>query len=123
MFLILSFLKAFCIVKKNLEQNDKEELLKALNVLDTGIVMGSGYEVDLLTEFAQILHEHLGEIIYKSNQQKFITFFNSQLKTIHRNKSNLTTSKTHHQIFVIFPSQTNRQQSSSGQNIFISIHL
>lgn len=61
MFQVLSFLKAFYIVR-NQKDCDLERLLKALKVLDVGIIMGSGLEEsELLSQFAQMLHEFLGK--------------------------------------------------------------
>lgn len=60
-FLILSFLKAFCKIRGEDNQN-LDTLLKALHVLDVGIVIGSGLDkCQLLTKFAQQLHEYIGE--------------------------------------------------------------
>lgn len=60
-FQVLSLLKAFCIVRK-WKDYDLETMLKAMRVLDVGIIIGSGLEESsLLTEFAQLLHEFLGE--------------------------------------------------------------
>lgn len=59
MFQVLSFMKAFCIVRN---QKELESLLKALKILDVGIIIGSGLEESkLLLEFAQLLHEFLGK--------------------------------------------------------------
>lgn len=61
MFQVLSFLKAFAIVRKQ-NHLEKEEMLKALNVLDLAIIIGSGLEeARMLTIFAQKLHELMGE--------------------------------------------------------------
>lgn len=61
LFLILSFLKAFSAVQ-NQQKQTLEHLLKALHVLDVGIIIGSGLqEASLVTEFAQLLHEFLVE--------------------------------------------------------------
>lgn len=60
-FLIISFLKAFCQIRNN-QNHDLDSLLKALYVIDVGIVIGSGLEeCRLLTEFAQELHKYAGE--------------------------------------------------------------
>jgi hypothetical protein len=59
MFLVLSFLKAFHLVKNH---DSRDRLLSALKILDSGIIIGSGLdECPLLTEFAQLLHELLGK--------------------------------------------------------------
>lgn len=61
MFQVLSFLKAYCMVK-NQKDHDLDWLMKALHVLDVGIIIGSGLdESHLLTEFAELLHELLGK--------------------------------------------------------------
>lgn len=60
-FLIISFLKAFCKIRGK-ENLNLEALLKALHVLDVGIIIGSGLnECQLLTQFAQQLHEYIGQ--------------------------------------------------------------
>lgn len=62
MFQVLSFLKAYCIVK-NYTKHDHDRLKKALYILDVAIITGAGLkESNLLTEFAQLLHEFLGNI-------------------------------------------------------------
>lgn len=61
MFQLLSFLKAHCIVKDQTNRS-LNHWLKALHVLDVGIIVGNGSdESALLTEFAQLLHEIIGE--------------------------------------------------------------
>lgn len=70
-YLILSFLKAFQIVRKHEGQN-QDQLLSALNILDTGIVIGTGLdECSLLTDFAQVLHEMIGKR-YSSKKQELV---------------------------------------------------
>lgn len=62
MFLVLSFLKAFHFVEVDRQRTQKQQLLKALHVVDVGIVIGSGLEeCHLLTEFAQLLHEFISK--------------------------------------------------------------
>lgn len=62
MFLVLSFLKAFYLVEDDRQRTQKQQLLKALHVVDVGIVIGSGLEeCHLLTEFAQLLHEFISK--------------------------------------------------------------
>lgn len=62
MFLVLSFLKAFHLVEDDRQRTQKQQLLKALHVVDVGIVIGSGLEeCHLLTEFAQLLHEFISK--------------------------------------------------------------
>src|SRR5690349_19152049 len=69
MFLILSFLKAFCIARKQ-QNHNLESLLKALKVIDCGIIMGIGLEVSkLLTEFAEMLHDFIGKNNYYVGSQ------------------------------------------------------
>jgi hypothetical protein len=64
MFQVLSFLKAFSTVRST-KDFDKDQLLSALNVLDLAIVIGSGLtESNLLTQFAQLLHELLSKQNY-----------------------------------------------------------
>lgn len=66
MFIVLSFLKAFCVVR-NHENHNLEQLLKALKIVDVGIVTGSGLEeCQLLTEFAQLLHDFLGKFLVQN---------------------------------------------------------
>lgn len=63
MFQVLSFLKSFSIVTNN-KDFDKNQFLKALQVLDLAIIIGAGLdECHLLTEFAQLLHEFMGKHI------------------------------------------------------------
>ena len=64
-FLILSFLKAFQIARN--EHDNIDRLLHSLHVADLGIIIGPGLEeTTLLTEFAQLLHEFLGEFFERS---------------------------------------------------------
>ena len=85
MFQVLSFLKAYCIVK-NPKKNNIENLQKALHVLDVAIITGTGLNNSyLLTEFAQLLHEFLGKfiiifIVFVSDQ---IFILSKQFQTIH----------------------------------------
>lgn len=62
MFLVLSFLKAFCILQDN-QVHDLKQQLKVLYVVDLGIIIGTGLEeASLLTELAQLLHELIGKV-------------------------------------------------------------
>jgi len=60
-FQVLSFLKAYCVVRDPKKHNF-EQLQKALHALDVAIMIGTGLEESiLLTEFAQQLHEFLSK--------------------------------------------------------------
>lgn len=75
MFQILSFLKAYCTVK-NQKDNDLKTFLKALHVLDVGIIIGSGLEEsNLLIEFAELLHDYLGKTLKSTVVSLLLTFF------------------------------------------------
>ena len=66
MFQILSFLKAFCIVRDQ-ESVDLDHLLKALYILDVAIICGAGLEqCELMTEFANLLHNITGMLTHCS---------------------------------------------------------
>lgn len=59
MFLNLSFFKAHLLFKQN--SNNEEKLLESLRILDLGIIIGAGLmEIHCLTEFAELLHTHIG---------------------------------------------------------------
>lgn len=80
MFQVLSFLKSYCIVV-DLTNQTLENLLNALHVLDIGIIVETGSEEsDLLSVFAQQLHEIMGESFvqqprHQSSTNSKITFF------------------------------------------------
>lgn len=75
MFQVLSFLKAYCIVRDP-DKTDLNRLKKALYVLDVAIVVGAGLEESqLLTEFAQLLHDFLGKLV--------VYFFQTYLIKMH----------------------------------------
>jgi hypothetical protein len=66
MFQVLSFLKAFSVVKKYRDLN-KKDMLVSLKALDLAIIIGTGLkEAFVLKEFAQKLHNLLGEIKKKN---------------------------------------------------------
>lgn len=60
-FQVLSCYKAFCIVR-NVADEALEKLLKALYILDVGIIVNSGSEEgEVLKNFTQTLHELIGK--------------------------------------------------------------
>lgn len=63
MFLNLSFLKAYLLFKNN--STNEENLLESLRVLDLGIIIGAGLmEIHCVTEFAELLHAHIGKFYF-----------------------------------------------------------
>lgn len=60
MFLILSFLKAFVLLKSNDESF--AELIEAIRILDIGIMIGFGLDdCEWVKEFTQKLHDYVGK--------------------------------------------------------------
>lgn len=60
-FQVLSCLKAFCIVRSD-KHRSFNELIKALRVLDIGIIVGTGTDqCQPLTSIAQLLHDLMGK--------------------------------------------------------------
>lgn len=60
MFLIMSFLKAFMVVKSN--KRSFEELIEAIRILDIGIMIGFDLDdCDWLKDFTQKLHDYVGK--------------------------------------------------------------
>lgn len=71
LFQVLTFLKAFCVIKRG-DSQKLDNLLKALKFIDVGIVVGTGLkESHLLTEFAQLLHEYIGKMHVSINYSEF----------------------------------------------------
>lgn len=66
-FQVLSCYKAFCIVR-NVADEALEKLLKALYILDVGIIVNSGSEEgEVVKDFAQTLHELISKTFHVLN--------------------------------------------------------
>lgn len=69
-FQVLTCLKAFCIVRSD-KHSSFDQFIKALRVLDIGIIIGTGTDqCQLLTSIAQLLHDLMGKF-NKILQQRF----------------------------------------------------